>query len=266
MNVLGKKSFCLAITIAWVPLVFGNSGASSDNPYTQIVTRNMFALDASVSSTSSTLAEPLPTITPNGIMSVSGSAQTLFKVTDNQPGRPASEKSYMLGEGQSEDDIKVVQIDEKNAVVTFNNHGMVQQLPLAAATPSYGFPTAPANVWQTASSNLGVLHGNRFAGGTALASGSQMPGKNGNINDSSGSGSGYADGEYRNNPPGQGLMVPNVSFAGASDSDNSSVQSPAVSNDVGPDNNNISGQADHISAAERLADMQMVSFARQHMQ
>jgi hypothetical protein len=61
-------------------------------------------------------------------------------------------------------------------------------------------------------------------------------------------------------------MIPNIPFAATSDGVSASVQSPAVSNEVGPDNNNVSGQADHISAAERLADMQMVSFARQHMQ
>jgi hypothetical protein len=259
MNIFRKISFCLVIIFPWRMDVFANSGASSDNPYAQIVTRNVFALATSVSSASSTLSEPLPTITPSGIMSVFGSVQTLFKVTDSQPGQPASEKSYILGEGQREDDIEVVRIDEKNAIVTFNNHGTIQELPLVAAT-------APRNVGQTASSSPDALRGNRFAGGTALASGNQMTSNNGNITDSSESGSGYAGGAHKNNPQGQGLMVPNVSFAGASDSDNASLQTPAVSNDVGSDNNNVSGQADHISAAERLADIQMVLFARQHMQ
>jgi len=62
------------------------------------------------------------------------------------------------------------------------------------------------------------------------------------------------------------LIVPNVSFAGTSDSDNASLQAPAVSNDVGSDNNNVSGHGADISAAEHLADEQMVLFARQHMQ
>jgi hypothetical protein len=136
MNIFRKISFCLVIIFSWRMDVFANSGASSDNPYAQIVTRNVFALDTSVSSASSTPSKPLPTITPNGIMSVFGSVQTLFKVTDNQFGQPVSEKSYILGEGQREDDIKVVRIDEKNAVVTFNNHGTIQELPLVAATAS----------------------------------------------------------------------------------------------------------------------------------
>jgi hypothetical protein len=250
MNLFRKISLCLAIIFPWRMDVFANSGASSDNPYAQIVTRNVFALATSASSASSTPTEPLPTITPNGIMSVFGSVQTLFKVTD---GQPAGQKSYILGEGQREDNIEVVRIDEKSAVVTFNNHGTIQELPLVVATAS-------GNVGQIAASNPNSLHGNRFAGGTALASGNRISGNNGSITDSS---VGYAGG---NNLRGQGLMVPNVSFAGTSDSDNASLQAPAVSNDVGSDNNNVSGHGADISAAEHLADEQMVLFARQHMQ
>jgi hypothetical protein len=259
MNLFRKISFCLVIIFPWGMDLFANSGASSNNPYAQIVTRNVFALDPSVSSASSTPTKLLPTITPNGIMTVFGSVQTLFKVTDSQFGQPASERSYILGEGQREDDIKVVRIDEKNAVVTFNNHGMIQELPLVAATAS-------GNVGQIASSNPNSLHGNRFAGGRALASANQISGNNGNITDSPRFSSGYAGGAYKNDTSGQGLMVPNVSFAGTSDSDNASLQAPAVSNDVGSDNNSVSGQGTDISAAEHLADIQMVLFARQHMQ
>jgi hypothetical protein len=265
---IGGKSFCLAITFACGIDVFANSVRFPDNPYAQIATRNVFALDksASVSSTTSNPAEPLPTIAPNGIMSVFGSAQTLFKVTDSQSGQPAGEKSYILGEGQREDDIKVVRIDEKNSVVTFDNHGTIQELPLVAATASSGYSPAPGNVWQTAFSNSGTLHGNRPAGGAALVLGKRITDNNGNISDSSGFGSGYAGGANKNNPQGQGLMVPNVSFAAASDNDNATVQSPAVSNDVALGSNKVSGQTDHFSAAERLADIQMVLFARLHMQ
>jgi hypothetical protein len=258
MNIFRKISFCLVIIFSWRIDVFANSGASSENPYAQIVTRNVFALDTSVSSAPSTLSKPLPTITPNGIMSVFGSVQTLFKVTDNQFGQPVSEKSYILGEGQREDDIKVVRIDEKNAVVTFNNNGTIQELPLVTATTS-------GNVGQIASSNPDSLHGNRFAGGRALASANQIPSNNGNITDSSGFHSGYPVGTYKN-PSGQGLIVPNVSFAGTSDSDNASLQAPAVSNDVSSDNNSFSRQGADGLAAEQLADIRMVLFARQHMQ
>jgi hypothetical protein len=62
------------------------------------------------------------------------------------------------------------------------------------------------------------------------------------------------------------LIVPNVSFAGTSDSDNASLQAPAVSNDVSSDNNSFSRQGADGLAAEQLADIRMVLFARQHMQ
>ena len=52
----------------------------------------------------------------------------------------------MLSEGQQEDDIEVVKIDHKASIVTFNNHGVVQELPLAN-TPASGGPggAAPGN-------------------------------------------------------------------------------------------------------------------------
>jgi len=256
MNLFRKISLCLAIIFPWRMDVFANSGASSDNPYAQIVTRNVFALATSASSASSTPTEPLPTITPNGIMSVFGSVQTLFKVTD---GQPAGQKSYILGEGQREDNIEVVRIDEKSAVVTFNNHGTIQELPLVAATAS-------GNVGQTAFPNHGSLHRSRLARRAVLESENQTPGDNGNPVDSSGSGSGYAGGAYKNDPSGQGLMVPNVPFANPSAGDDPSVQTPAVFNGAGSGNNDVSGSATDNSAAERLADEEMVRFARLHMQ
>jgi len=266
MNYFVRISFCLVITLALGTAVFASNGVLSDNPYAQIVLRNVFALNPPALSASSTSPGLLPIITPNGIMSVFGSVQTLFKVTDSQPGQPASEKSYILGEGQREDDIKVISIDEENAIITFDNHGTIQELRLVAATASSGYLTAPGNVGQTLYSNLGTLHGNRFAGGTAIVSGNRMSGNNGSITDSSGLSSGYAGDAYKNNHSGHGSMVPNVSFADTSDSDNASVQAPAVSHDVGSDNNNLSGQGADISAVEHLADIQMVLFARQHMQ
>ena len=72
-------------------------------------------------------------ITPNGIMSIFGQLQVLYKVAprSGQPG--AKEESYCLSEGQSQDDIEVTHINEKAGIVTFNNHGTVQEIPLANA-------------------------------------------------------------------------------------------------------------------------------------
>jgi hypothetical protein len=266
MNPFGKTPVCLLIALAWGGDIFANGAAASDNPYAPIVTRNVFALNPLVASASPTPAEPLPTITPNGIMSLFGSVQALFKVTDNQPGRPATEKSYILGEGQGDGDIRVVRIDGKNAIVTFDNHGTIQELPLVAATASSGSPTASGNVGQTAFPNHGSLRRSHFVSRAVLESGNQTPGGSGSAVDSSESGSGYAGGAYKNDSSGQALMVPNVPFANPSAGDGASVQAPAVSDDAGSGNNDVSGPGTDNSAAERLADEAMVRFARQHME
>ena len=111
--------------------------APTDNPYTPIVARNMFGLvpiptNAPVDPA---LLVPPPKITPNGIMTIFGRLQVLFKVAgDAKPGVPAKDESYVLCEGDRQDDIEVQKIDEKAAVITFNNHGVIQELPLVAAS------------------------------------------------------------------------------------------------------------------------------------
>ncbi len=115
--------------------------AATDNPYTPIVTRNIFDLvpipvgpppDA-------TPATPPPKITPNGIMTIFGKLQALFKVAGvAKPGQPPKEESYVLGEGERQDDIEVQKIDEKSATITFNNHGKIEELPLVVGTATGG--------------------------------------------------------------------------------------------------------------------------------
>ncbi len=110
----------------------------SDNPYGLVVARNVFGLNPPPPPGPVQPADPPPKITPNGIMSIFGTVQALFKVTVTIPGQPAKDKSYMLSEGQREDDIEVTKIDEKNAIITFDNHGTVQELPLANGQASGG--------------------------------------------------------------------------------------------------------------------------------
>jgi hypothetical protein len=112
-----------------------NDSVLPNNPYAPIVVRNVFGLNPPpTNDVNATQTDPPPKITPNGIMSIFGQLQVLFKVANPaKPGQPAKEDSYILSEGQRQDDIEIVQIDEKNSVVTFNNHGTVQELPLAKA-------------------------------------------------------------------------------------------------------------------------------------
>jgi hypothetical protein len=79
-------------------------------------------------------------------MTIFGHLQALFKAVDAPPGQAAKEKSYILAVGQREDDIEIVKIDDKANIITFNNHGTIQDLPLVpgaantGATPSLGAP------------------------------------------------------------------------------------------------------------------------------
>jgi hypothetical protein len=119
----------------------------ADNPYQPIVTRNVFALvpiPTNPPVDPSSLIPP-PKITPNGIMTLFGNLQVLFKVAGvARPGMPPKDESYVMSVGDREDDIEVEKIDEKSATITFNNHGSIQELGLVPATDSGGgIPGAP---------------------------------------------------------------------------------------------------------------------------
>jgi hypothetical protein len=126
-----KIAICLAGVLALNASLRADSVPLSDNPYALVVARNIFGLNPPVVVENTAPVEPPVKITPNGIMSILGQVQVLFKVAGKTPGK---EDSYILSEGQRQDDIEVVKIDEKNGVVTFNNHGLEQILPLAAAS------------------------------------------------------------------------------------------------------------------------------------
>jgi len=119
----------------------------TDNPYAPIVIRNVFGLNPPPPPVAPVKDdEPLPKITPNGIMSIFGRLQVLFKVDSvAKPGKPSEEQSYILTEGQQQDDIEIVKISEKAAKVTFNNHGTIQEIALNADdnTPAAGTTMSP---------------------------------------------------------------------------------------------------------------------------
>ncbi len=78
-------------------------------------------------------------------MTLFGQLQVLFKVPRNtQAGVPAIDQSYILSVGQRQDDIEVVSIDDKAGIITFNNHGETQQLPLVVTQPTSTAAVAPA--------------------------------------------------------------------------------------------------------------------------
>jgi hypothetical protein len=144
MKCFGKIAVCLAAVIALGAAVRADEIALNDNPYSLIVERNIFGLNPPPPPVDPNAAPPEPPvkITPNGIMSIFGQWQVLFKTSVG--GKPG-EKSYMLGEGQMDDEIEVVKVDEKNSIVTFNNHGLTEKLQLATAPSSAAtVPGVPA--------------------------------------------------------------------------------------------------------------------------
>jgi hypothetical protein len=139
MNRCGKIAIGLAGGLALNIVARADDVVLPGDPYATVVARNIFGLNPPPQQiTNPQDANPPVKITPNGIMTIFGEVQVLFKVAGSpKPGGPPSaEESYILSEGQRQDDIEVVKIDEKNGIITFNNHGETQQLPLVVTQPS----------------------------------------------------------------------------------------------------------------------------------
>ncbi len=123
----------LLLVGSWVSPV---AWAVPANPYNTVVTRNIFGLVPIPTNppVDPTPIEPPIKITPNGIMSIFGKVQVLFKTPGKaKAGQPAKEESYVMSAGERQDEIEVVSINEKEGKVTFNNHGVTQELALVAA-------------------------------------------------------------------------------------------------------------------------------------
>jgi hypothetical protein len=122
-----------------------SAAATGDDPYATVPTRNIFGLQPLPDATA-TSAAPLPPakITPNGIMTLFGKPQVLFKVPAAAvPGQPPpKDHYYILGEGERQDDIEVKKINTQAALITFINHGTFQELSLAAAEATGGAESA----------------------------------------------------------------------------------------------------------------------------
>jgi hypothetical protein len=161
---------------AWLVQAFADNAALPGDPYATVVARNIFGLNPPPPPTPPTPSDPPPKIVPNGIMSILGQLQVLFKVPATakpKPGEPAIDQSYILSEGQRQDDIEVVKIDEASGVITFNNHGETQVLPLVVTQPS-ATPVAAATVAPGGAPGGGP--GTRFTPGLVNPGGAVGPG------------------------------------------------------------------------------------------
>lgn len=95
------------------------------NPYGSIVERNVFNLKPPPRPEDLVPPPPpAPKITLQGINSILGLRQVLFKIAPSKPGE--KEQAYVLSEGQRQDEVEVLAIDEKEGSIKFNNHGTVE--------------------------------------------------------------------------------------------------------------------------------------------
>ncbi len=220
---------CLAGALAWHAAARADDAVLPGNPYAPVVTRNIFGLNPppKVDPNAAADATPPPKITPNGITDILGQLQVLFKVASPaKAGKPAGDDDYILSEGERQDDIEVIKIDEKAGVVTFNNHGETQELPLIAATSTASVPPArstgslvnPAAGFRPPPGGLPGPAGNVFNGRGGGAYGGNNSGGAGignNGMNAGGSGGGYGG----NNPGGlgnNGLNIGNPSAPSSS--------------------------------------------------
>jgi hypothetical protein len=143
MRVIFLFNFVIMLGLAGV--IQADNMSVAANPYTSIVVRNIFSLVPMPTNPPPDVKpiDPPSKITPNGIMSLFGQLQVLFKVAEPaKAGKPAQDQSYVMSEGERQDDIEVTKIDEQAGMITFNNHGVVQQLPLIS---SPNLNTSPAS-------------------------------------------------------------------------------------------------------------------------
>jgi len=136
----------LALTIANLPAESTVAGTKG-GPYSPIVARNVFGLNPPLPSTDRQDGPPPPKITLTGITTILGPAEVLYKVAgSSRDNRQSPDKSYILMEGQEQDGVMVMMIDAKKATVTFNNHGVRQDLALDNEPASGETSSAPHEV------------------------------------------------------------------------------------------------------------------------
>jgi hypothetical protein len=151
----------------------GNS--YSGNPYDSIVARNIFSLvPMPTNPPDQKPPDPPAKITPNGIMSLFGQLQVLFKVaTPPKPGQPPQDQSYVMSEGDRQDGIAVTKIDEQAGMITFDNHGVIQTLALTSASDASSSATGGPS--GSTPDQLGHRFGGRFGRGRDLSGGGANP-------------------------------------------------------------------------------------------
>ncbi len=139
-RVVGVSSVCSTGLALGVLIFTGAARASGpgaeSNPYGVIFQRSVFGLVPPPPAAEISATDSPPEIVLNGIMVVFGHKYALFK-------SPADKgKNYLLGEGQSDGQIKLLSVDDRAGVIKINNHGIVQTIALAKPPAPSSTPTA----------------------------------------------------------------------------------------------------------------------------
>jgi hypothetical protein len=121
---------------ACVFIVAGGSAfaLTEDNPYAAIVGRNAFALKPPPRPEDLNKTPPpaAPDIKLQGISTILGRKQVIMKVkTVARPQEPAKDQSVMLGEGEREGDVEVLEINAIEGIVKVNNGSTPLTLTMA---------------------------------------------------------------------------------------------------------------------------------------
>jgi len=119
-----------------------------ENPYQTIVDRNVFSLKPPPPPPSVEDDKPKSVkITLTGITTILGNKRVLMKspAPAGKPGEPAKpEVSYILTEGERQDDIEVIEIDDKGGNVKLKNAGTIVTLNIDKDGPKLPTTAAPA--------------------------------------------------------------------------------------------------------------------------
>lgn len=124
-------------------LVQDAGAVTPDNPFQSIVDRNVFGLKPPPPPPAppEPPKPPLPPIALTGIMTGIGKKRALLEgVMPAKPPDQPKKSFYTLGEGEQQDEIKVLKIDEKANTVELTLMGVQTNLTFAAKAP----PSAPA--------------------------------------------------------------------------------------------------------------------------
>ena len=168
-----KKSFAWSLTISLMLIVISCNALTSDNPYSTIFSRNVFALKPPQPVLPPTIAlVVVPAgIDLQGFTTILGRPQVLLKVKiPPRPPEPAKDQFMVMDVGQREGDVEVLEIDAYAGVVKIRNQGNLLTLTLKenGLKPAEG-PAIPV------AANLGVPKIPGFAP-------SNIPSVNGNVN------------------------------------------------------------------------------------